>query len=72
MTPADMIKTGTCSAKCLLAASPIDRCKCPCQGRHHSILLTADVTALVEARRIGIHHLTDGEIVAGDYLQETS
>ena len=44
MTPARLIKTGSCCAACLVAATDESRCSCACDGRHHGMLAQVDVT----------------------------
>lgn len=61
MTPADLIQTGSCTPRCLLA-DPVKKCRCTCNGRHHGLLLTVDVTALVEGRK-RFRHMTDLEVL---------
>lgn len=62
MTPADLIKSGTCTPRCLLA-DPVRRCRCTCNGSHHGALLDVDITALVDGRR-RFHHMTDLEVLS--------
>lgn len=61
MTPADLIKSGTCSSRCLLA-DPVKKCRCTCNGVHHGLLLTVDVTTLIDGRR-RFRRMTDLEIL---------
>lgn len=61
VTPADMIRSGTCSARCLLA-DPVKKCRCSCNGIHHGALLDVDITALVEGRR-RFRRMTDLEVL---------
>lgn len=69
VTAADLIRSGACTSACIAAVTGTNRCTCPCAGEHHGLLSRADISALIDARRHGLHRLTDGEIVAGDYLE---
>lgn len=62
MTPADLIKSGTCSPRCLLA-DPVKKCRCICNGQHHGALLDVDITTLIDGRRRGLRQLTDLEVL---------
>ncbi len=65
--------TACCTTACLRATSQPDRCRCGhCGGRLHGTALDESIytDAIVDARRRGLHHLSDAEIVTGDYLQE--
>lgn len=68
-TPAELIRASACGPRCLLAATTAKRCTCQCQGHHHGLLLHVHLDALIDARRAGIHHLSDVEIVASSYLE---
>ena len=63
MTPADLIRDNACTAACIAAITAPSRCKCPCGGIHHGALRDVDITALLDARRLGYHRLSDAEIV---------
>lgn len=63
MTPADLIKSGACSPRCLLA-DPVKKCRCICNGQHHGALLDVDITTLIE-RRGQFRAMSDAEILAG-------
>ena len=61
MTPADLIKSGTCTPRCLLA-NPVKKCRCTCNGQHHGALLDVDVTALIDGRK-RFRRMTDIQIL---------
>ena len=61
MTPADLIGTRACTARCLLAP-PASRCRCACRGEHHGALLDVDITTLVEGRK-RFRRMTDLEVL---------
>lgn len=64
VTPRELIADRQCTAACLTAVTPPDRCTDPrCQGALHGALAMADVSALIEARRSGVDLRTDLELV---------
>ena len=63
MTPADLLRAGACTPRCLLA-DPVKKCRCSCNGIHHSALLDVDITTLIDGRRRGLRHLTDLEVLS--------
>lgn len=66
MTPRELIDSGSCTPRCLLATSPASTCKCGgCQSRTHGLLTDVHLDGLIEARRSGYHRLTDSEILGG-------
>jgi hypothetical protein len=62
-TAAEFIREGCCTSACLAAITEPGRCSCPCGGEFHGLLSGADLTALLDGRRLGLHRLTDAEIV---------
>lgn len=63
VTVADLIRDNHCTAACIAAITEPSRCKCLCAGRFHSLVGNAHIDALVEARRGGLQHLTDLEVL---------
>lgn len=63
MTPAELIKSKRCTPGCIAATTKVNRCGCPCSGRYHALVATADITALIDARRSGRDRLDDLEVV---------
>ena len=63
LTPAELIKSKRCTPGCIAATTKVSRCGCPCAGRFHGLVATADVTALIDARRSGRHRLDDLEMI---------
>ena len=62
MTPADLINDKHCTSTCLIAGTKHRKCRCFCLGRYHGLLHTADVTTLVDLRRVtSQHHPKNGD-----------
>lgn len=65
MTAADLIRSGACTSACIAATSTADRCACPCAGQTHGLLAHAHLDGLLEARRAGLHLITDRGLIEG-------
>ena len=63
MTISDLIQQKHCTAACVAAITSPARCRCPCSGEFHGLVSTADITALIDAHRAGLHRLTDLEVL---------
>src|SRR6476660_8809414 len=61
----DLIKDGACSPPCLLAVTSTYTCRCTCNGSLHGLLTTACVDSLLDARRAGLHLISDADLIEG-------
>jgi hypothetical protein len=63
-TARELVESGCCTASCLAAVTAPSRCKCPCRSELHGLLSGAVVDSLIDSHRVGLHRLTDLEVLS--------